>query len=154
MPSKDSNQPALLHSLIRIITWCILNSQGCKVSYADSKDWSDYADVQTDLSLRWTHMSEGTFSHVVVYILFEKKKQCFILFFSLRSPLSIATDKALFFIQKMLISFLFLHENICCGYSLEAPRWGASNEYHNICFRGEIRKLLYGYPLLSVAMLI
>ena len=29
----------------------------------------------------------------------------------------------------MLISFLFLDENICCGYSLEVPRWGASNEY-------------------------
>ena len=25
---------------------------------------------------------------------------------------------------------------------------------HNICFRGEIRKILCGYPLLSVAMLI
>ena len=37
--------------------------------------------------------------------------------------------------------FLFLHENICCGYSLEAPHRGASNEYHNICFRGEIRKI-------------
>ena len=28
-----------------------------------------------------------------------------------------------------LIVFLFLNENICCGYSLEAPRRGASNEY-------------------------
>ena len=49
--------------------------------------------------------------------------------------------------------FLFLHENICCGYSFEAPRRGASNEYHNICsasasneyhniyFREEIRKI-------------
>ena len=36
--------------------------------------------------------------------------------------LFVATDKVLFFIRKMLISFLFLHENICCGYSLEAPR--------------------------------
>ena len=36
---------------------------------------------------------------------------------------------------------LFLHENICCEYSLEAPRRGASNEYHNISFQGEIRKL-------------
>ena len=26
-------------------------------------------------------------------------------------------------------------------YSLEAPRRGASNEYHNVCFRGEIRKI-------------
>ena len=41
----------------------------------------------------------------------------------------IATDKAFFFIWKTLISFLFLHENICCGYSLEAPQRGTSNEY-------------------------
>ena len=27
------------------------------------------------------------------------------------------------------IFFLFLYENIHCGYSLEAPRRGASNEY-------------------------
>ena len=33
-----------------------------------------------------------------------------------------ATDKALFSSEKMLISFLFLNKNICCGYSLEAPR--------------------------------
>ena len=31
-----------------------------------------------------------------------------------------------------LIFFLFLHENICYGYSLEALQWGASNEFHNI----------------------
>ena len=29
----------------------------------------------------------------------------------------------------MLISFLFHNKNICCGYSLEAPRHGTSNEY-------------------------
>ena len=28
-----------------------------------------------------------------------------------------------------LIFFLFLHENICCGYSLEVPHQGASNGY-------------------------
>ena len=38
-------------------------------------------------------------------------------------------------------------------YSLEAPRRGASNEYHNVSFRQEIRKILCGYPLLSVAMI-
>ena len=63
--------------------------------------------------------------------------------------------------RKMLISFLFLDENICCGYSLEAPRRGtsneypqrgASNEYPQHMFRPEIRKILCGYPLLSVAM--
>ena len=40
-----------------------------------------------------------------------------------------------------IIFFLFLNENICCGYSLEVPRGDASNEYHNICFHREIRKL-------------
>ena len=40
-----------------------------------------------------------------------------------------------------LIFFLFPHENICCGYSLEVPQGGISNEYLNICFRGEIRKI-------------
>ena len=50
---------------------------------------------------------------------------------------NIATDK-----RGIHIIFLwFLHENICCGYSLEVPRRGASNEYHNICFCGEIRKI-------------
>ena len=60
-------------------------------------------------------------------------------------PETIATDRSLFFIRKMPIFFLFLHENICYGYSLEAP--------HNVCVFGEIRKILCGYPLLSVAML-
>ena len=40
-----------------------------------------------------------------------------------------------------VIFFLFLHENICCGHSLEAPRRGTSNEYHNICFCREMRKI-------------
>ena len=65
-----------------------------------------------------------------------------------------------FFSPKLLIFFLFLHESICCWYSLEAPNGGASNEYpqymflwrnkknghallistHNRCFYGEIIK--------------
>ena len=40
-----------------------------------------------------------------------------------------------------MLFFLFLHGNICCGYSLEEPRQGPSNEYHNICFYGEIKKI-------------
>ena len=28
-----------------------------------------------------------------------------------------------------IIIFLFLHENKCCGYSLEVPQWDAHNEY-------------------------
>ena len=36
-----------------------------------------------------------------------------------------------------IIFFLFLQENIVCGYSLEVPLWGTSNEYHI----REIRKI-------------
>ena len=31
-------------------------------------------------------------------------------------------------------NFLFLLENVCCGYSLEAPWQGASNEYPQYMF--------------------
>ena len=33
-------------------------------------------------------------------------------------------------------------KNIDCGYSLEPPRRGGSNEYHNICFEQKYEKYL------------
>ena len=63
-------------------------------------------------------------------------------------PACIATDKALFFIQKMLISFLFLNKNICCGYTLEAPRRGASNEYPQHMFSSRNKKNIMWIPTL------
>ena len=40
--------------------------------------------------------------------------------------------------------FLFLYKNICCGYSLEAPRRGASNEYPQHTFLWRIRENYLG----------
>ena len=38
-----------------------------------TKFWTDCADAQADLSLRWAHISEGTFSHVgLLFILLLK----------------------------------------------------------------------------------
>ena len=54
-----------------------------------------------------------------------------------------ALDKALFFNQKVSIFFLFLNENICCGYSLEAPQRGASNEYPQHIFSLRNKKIIY-----------
>ena len=34
-------------------------------------------------------------------------------------------------------------QNIDCGYSLEPPRWGGSNEYPQSMFWAEIRKIMY-----------
>ena len=58
VPSEDSDQPAHSRSLIRILAMRILDSQGCKVSSRGQwRLWSDCADSQADLSLRWVHMS-------------------------------------------------------------------------------------------------
>ena len=46
----------------------------------------------------------------------------------------------------MPISFLFLHENLCCVYSLEAPRWGASNEYPQNTFSWRNKKNIMWIP--------
>ena len=37
-------------------------------------------------------------------------------------------------------SFLIFNKNICCGYSLEAPRRGASNEYPQHMFSSSNKK--------------
>ena len=42
-----------------------------------------------------------------------------------------------------MIFFLFLHENICCGYSLEPPRGGAANEYPQHMFPWKNKKKYY-----------
>ena len=38
--------------------------------------------------------------------------------------------------------FLFLHENVCFGYSLEVPDEVLLKSTHNMHFHGEIRKIL------------
>ena len=53
-----------------------------------------------------------------------------------------------FFKPKILIFFLFLHENICCGYSLEAPRRGTSDEYPQHMFLWRNKKNIYLKPTL------
>ena len=52
-----------------------------------------------------------------------------------------------FYRQKVLIFFLILHENICCGYSLEAPCWGTSNEYPQHMFLWWNKKTIRILPL-------
>ena len=37
--------------------------------------------------------------------------------------------------------FSFLPKNIDCGYSLEPPRRGGSNKYHNLCFEQKYEKI-------------
>ena len=48
-----------------------------------------------------------------------------------------------FFNWKVLIFFLFLHKNICCGYLLDAPKWGASNEYPQHMFLWRNKNIMW-----------
>ena len=42
---------------------------------------------------------------------------------------------------EVYITFLISAQNIDCGYSLEPPRRGGSNEYHNLCFEQKYEKI-------------
>ena len=44
--------------------------------------------------------------------------------------------------KKPMIFFIFLLKTDC-GYSLEPPRWGGSNEYPQSMFWAQIRKIIY-----------
>ena len=65
---------------------------------------------------------------------------CSVCLHSERFVYNIALDKVLYFIWKIILFFLFLHKNICCGYSLELPWWGNSNKYpqHMFLWRNKI----------------
>ena len=64
---------------------------------------------------------------------------------------NIATDKALFSSEKCWYLSYFSMKT-CCGYSLEAPQRGTSNEYPQHIFLWRNKKNITWIPLLSVAM--
>ena len=58
VPSEDSDQPGHPPSLIRVFTVRSMGSLGPNfASGGQSWLWSDWADAQADLSLRWAHKS-------------------------------------------------------------------------------------------------
>ena len=63
-PSEDSDQPGHLPSLIRVFAVCMKKAWvlSCPLS-AQRILWSDWADAQADLSLRWAH------SHFVSFVI-------------------------------------------------------------------------------------
>ena len=68
-PNEDSNQPAHPRSLIRIFIvrmtkLCII----CNPKCVQWRFWSDCANAQADLNLRWTHISESMFPDVAAPI--------------------------------------------------------------------------------------
>ena len=67
--SEDSDQPGHPPSLIRVFAVCLMGSYGPKLSSCGQwRLWSDWADVQADLSLRWVHMPVYWFCHEAAHI--------------------------------------------------------------------------------------
>ena len=62
------------------------------------------------------------------------------------STLHASSDKMLFFNPKVLIFFLFPHKKICCGYSLESPHRGASDDYPQHMFSWRNKKNIIRIP--------
>ena len=68
--SKYSDQPAHSRSLLRILAWHSVDSEESKVSSCGQRRlWSDCADAQSDLSLRWVQMSEQCGSNLHIFTL-------------------------------------------------------------------------------------
>ena len=69
-PSEDSDQPGHLPSLIRDFT--VRMKKAWVLSYplsAQRRLWSDWADAQADLSLRWAHTHFWWFCHKAAHML-------------------------------------------------------------------------------------
>ena len=68
-PSEDSDQTGHPPSLIRVFVVRWMGSKGPKLSSCGQQRlWSDWADAQADLSLRWAHMLFCWFCHEAALI--------------------------------------------------------------------------------------
>ena len=66
VPSEDADQPGHPPSLIRVFAVRSLGSLGPSFASGGQRWlWSDWADAQADLSLRWAHRSFCWFCHAV-----------------------------------------------------------------------------------------
>ena len=67
-PSEDSDQPGNPPSLIRVLAVHSVGSLGPKLSSCGYRRlWSDWADAQADLSLRWAHIPFCRFCHALAH---------------------------------------------------------------------------------------
>ena len=105
-------------------------------------DWLECADAQVNQNLRWRYTT-WCITHFAAQLIM---KTCLYNF----DPL-----KPHFYIVKLgftwvYIIFLISVQNIDCGYSLEPPRRGGSNEYQQSMFWAEIWKILEIFYLKSL----
>ena len=130
VPSEDSDQLANFHILILIFTGCILEAKDVKFLHGIHQRL-----IRVHRCAGWfesvlgAHLSEDTFSYVAPHLC------SFGMLLVLHSSRWLTYSKDTF--------LLFLHENLSCGYSLELPQWGNSNEYPQNRFWCKLNKKKY-----------
>ena len=105
----------------------------------------DFTHEQNDVNLHILHMLQGTFlldmAHLIPYptdVDLSNFITC-----PRTSKWSKSTCPSKIYLPENWHFFLFLEENICFGYSLEAPHRGTSNEYPQHMFSSRIKKNIY-----------
>ena len=113
-----------------------------KFLHADNEDYSDCADARADLSSLEGHVRRYIFLRFVISL-------CYIL--KTKTQLSITKTRLFKYIENFTTKnenfqiknsgiFLISARNIDCGYSLEPPRRGGSNEYPQSMFLSRNKK--------------
>ena len=127
-PSEDSDQPGHPPSLIRV--FAVRMKKAWVLSYplsAQPRFWSDWADAQVDLSLRWAH------SHFVGFVMSQLK-----FFMSLCKNVS---DKIRGFVYSALVSVLS-ETNV--GHLILATLYGWTVKYlFSVAFSAFIKTIAF-----------
>ena len=95
--------------------------------------------IHPEVEFSW-HITTGTELFIITFPFFSVTEKLL----ESRKRQFIALDKALFPSKKYLYFFLFLDENICCGYSLRSA--AASNEYPKQMFSLRNKRTIYLIP--------
>ena len=112
--------------------------------YLWNLDW----DRTRKLKVKWNYRKSPVRIIFPAQLKRQSTQQCCQCFDSSHLSSAHFTFRRAFFNPKVLIFFLFLHKNICCGYSLEVPWRGASNENPQHMFSWRNKKNIYRIPSL------
>ena len=164
--SEDSDQPGHPPSLIRVYAVRIMKAWDHWLPIDTQRRlWSDLTDAEADLSLLWAHLPFCRFCHALAHfgVLLKSISWRHIRAFGARSLHSSETQRNRhilvrhyenaysnilknsppktenFQIKNSDISHVSA-QNIDCGYSLEPPRRGGSNEYPQSMFSSRNKK--------------
>ena len=121
-PSEDSDQPRHPPSLIKVFAVCLMGSKGPKISSCGQRRlWSDWADDQADLNLRWAH------SHFVGFVM----------------------SRLIFFLSFFFVMILFLNSTLCFASALEQNWATACQNQNDLCTYQRLRSAWASHPVWS-----